>query len=103
MQESKNTFKYTIKLMFLVTSTIFFFSLLSFRINAQSNVDECEQTNVIITEVLINPEGEDLGKEWIEIYNNSEKEINLKGMKVFVAGTQYKICLLYTSPSPRDS
>ncbi len=91
MQESKNTFKYTIKLMFLVTSTIFFFSLLSFRINAQSNVDECEQTNVIITEVLINPEGEDLGKEWIEIYNNSEKEINLKGMKVFVDATQYKM------------
>jgi len=93
MQESKNTIKHLIKLMFLVTSTIFFFSLLSFSINAQSNVDECEQTNVIITEVLINPEGEDLGKEWIEIYNNSEKEINLKGMKVFVAGTQYKMVM----------
>lgn len=33
----------------------------------------------LITEVFINPEGEDTGREWVEIYNPSEKTIEIAG------------------------
>jgi len=38
--------------------------------------------NIIITDLLANPEGADAGKEWIKIKNNSESEIDLKNYKI---------------------
>lgn len=38
--------------------------------------------SVEITRLLPNPSGNDTGEEWIEIRNNSAKEINLKGWKI---------------------
>ncbi len=35
-----------------------------------------------ITELFPNPIGRDTGKEWIELFNNSNKTINLKGWKI---------------------
>jgi len=39
---------------------------------------------IIVTEILPNPEGLDnkLNYEWIEIYNDSDKEVNLNGWKI---------------------
>lgn len=38
--------------------------------------------DVIITEIFANPEGSDVGLEFIEIYNNGQTEVNLKGWKL---------------------
>lgn len=35
--------------------------------------------DIIITEFLANPNGDDLGKEWIELYNTTDNEIDLNG------------------------
>lgn len=44
------------------------------------------RAGVVITEVMYNPPGSDVGREWIEIYNNADQSIELtsgqKGWKV---------------------
>ena len=37
---------------------------------------------ILINEVMFDPEGEDLGKEWIEIYNPGNATVNLSGWKL---------------------
>ena len=37
------------------------------------------QTGLVINEVEVNPPGEDRGSEWVELYNNSRKGIDLEG------------------------
>ena len=37
---------------------------------------------IIINEVFPNPQGKDLGKEWIELYNQSNKDISLQNWKI---------------------
>lgn len=44
---------------------------------------------VIINELLINPTGTDLNNEWIEIYNDSDSVINLRGYTFQVAGKNF--------------
>jgi len=44
------------------------------------NPDQEYFYNLQITELLPNPEGEDSENEWIEIFNNNDKEINLSGL-----------------------
>ncbi|MEA3515218.1 MAG: lamin tail domain-containing protein [Nanoarchaeota archaeon] len=43
-----------------------------------------------ITEIMFNPDGSDSGREWIEIYNNNSKEINLSGMTFYESETNHK-------------
>ncbi|MBU1557864.1 lamin tail domain-containing protein [Patescibacteria group bacterium] len=45
---------------------------------------------IIITEIMYNPEGSDTGKEWLEIYNKGEA-VDLTGWKLFEAETNHKI------------
>lgn len=40
------------------------------------------KASVEITRLLPNPEGNDTGEEWLEVKNNSAKEVNLKGWKI---------------------
>jgi len=40
---------------------------------------------------MYNPEGSDTGKEWIEIYNNGDEQIDLTGWKLFENNTNHKI------------
>ena len=39
-------------------------------------------SNVVISEVLFNEAGGDIGGEWIELFNNGETEISLKGWSI---------------------
>ena len=44
---------------------------------------------VVINEVLYDPEGEDTGKEWIELYNNGENSVNLQGATLETGGSSF--------------
>ena len=37
------------------------------------------ETGLLINEVELNPEGNDSGKEWVELYNNSDSSVDLLG------------------------
>lgn len=39
-------------------------------------------TYPLITEILVNPEGEDANKEWVEIYHPGDKTVNLSGWSI---------------------
>ncbi|NLN85597.1 MAG: lamin tail domain-containing protein, partial [Candidatus Cloacimonetes bacterium] len=41
---------------------------------------------VVINEVCFNPVGPDSGKEWIELYNAGDEDLNLEGAKLFSGG-----------------
>ena len=75
--------------------------------------------NIVINEVELNPYGNDLYSdvyEWVELYNPTDDDIDLSGwtlstthgktVTVYLSGVikshGYYVCLLYTSPSPRD-
>ncbi|MCK4613891.1 MAG: lamin tail domain-containing protein, partial [Thermoplasmata archaeon] len=49
----------------------------------QSGVMQLNATfPVLVNEVMFNPEGNDSGKEWIELYNPGNSSVNLSGYKV---------------------
>ena len=52
--------------------------------------------NVVINEVLYDPDGADSGYEWIELYNDSDIQQNLQDWTIEKAGTSFT--LLYTLP-----
>lgn len=41
---------------------------------------------LVINEIMSNPTGDDSGREWIELYNNSESSIDLIGLTVSIKG-----------------
>jgi hypothetical protein len=43
--------------------------------------------DLVISEIMANPDGADEGKEWIEIYNATDKVADLSGLKVQVSAT----------------
>lgn len=45
---------------------------------------------VVINEVCYDPLGADSGKEWIELYNASERSVDLTGCKIYSGGVRYK-------------
>ena len=47
--------------------------------------------NVVINEVLYDPDGADSGYEWIELYNDSDQSINLSGWMLRKAGSQFEL------------
>ncbi|HMO78985.1 MAG TPA: lamin tail domain-containing protein [Candidatus Paceibacterota bacterium] len=47
--------------------------------------------NVLITEIMYDPEGTDTGREWIEVFNNSEESIDLTTYKLFENNVNHKI------------
>ncbi len=48
-------------------------------------------TEIYINEVFPNPKGKDEKKEWIELFNNSNKDINLKNWKISNTNSSQKI------------
>ncbi|MFC1898012.1 lamin tail domain-containing protein [Candidatus Cloacimonadota bacterium] len=53
--------------------------------------------NVVINEILYDPDGSDSGYEWIELYNASENIINLENWRLQKAGTSFAD--VFTFPS----
>lgn len=47
--------------------------------------------NVLINEVMYDPDGLDTGREWIEIFNNRSESVDISGWKLFEANTNHKI------------
>jgi hypothetical protein len=52
---------------------------------------------VVINEILYDPEGADSGYEWIELYNNADTNLQLQGWQLQKAGSQFEN--FYTFPS----
>ena len=52
--------------------------------------------NIVINEVLYDPESVDTGYEWIELYNNSELTVNLLDWTIEKAGSTFE--LVFTFP-----
>lgn len=48
-------------------------------------------SQIIINEIMYNPDGSDTGREWIEIFNNGSETVNLTGWKLFEANVNHKI------------
>ncbi|MDD3577558.1 MAG: lamin tail domain-containing protein [Candidatus Cloacimonetes bacterium] len=46
---------------------------------------------VVINEVCYDPQGEDQGSEWIELYNNGDQEIDLNGCRIYSGGSSYTL------------
>jgi hypothetical protein len=53
--------------------------------------------NIVINEVLYDPEGADTGYEWIELYNNTEQAVNLQDWTIEKAGTAFE--LIFSIPN----
>jgi hypothetical protein len=43
--------------------------------------------DLVITEIMVNPSGDDTGKEWFEVYNNTARDIDATGLEL-VASVQ---------------
>ncbi|MFC1616219.1 lamin tail domain-containing protein [Patescibacteria group bacterium] len=75
---------------------LFFYTCLIFPCFAQ-NLDEqknspiksSQENPVFISEIHANPNGKDEGKEWIELYNQSEEFINLQDWKIKSGKNEY--------------
>src|SRR5690606_6334229 len=59
--------------------------------------------SVIISEVLYDPSGPDLGYEWIELYNPTQNNISLEGWKIEVAGTKFQTAATLSGNIPAKS
>lgn len=44
---------------------------------------------VVINEVCYDPDGADSGKEWIELYNSGNTDVNLAGARIFSGGANF--------------
>ena len=51
--------------------------------------------NVVINEVLYDPEGADTGYEWIELYNNSDQVVYLQSWKIEKAGSEFETVFIF--------
>lgn len=49
---------------------------------------------VVISEIMYDLEGADSGREWIEIYNNGNSDVDLTGWRFFEGGTNHKLKLV---------
>lgn len=67
-------------------SVCFLFIFLCFYLRAQ---------DVVINEVLYDPAGSDGGYEWIELYNNSNEDVDLAGWKIEKAGSNFETVLIF--------
>lgn len=47
--------------------------------------------SVVINEVCYDPDGADTGKEWIELYNAGNTDVNLNGCKIYSGGSTYSL------------
>ncbi|MCC5994091.1 MAG: lamin tail domain-containing protein [Candidatus Aenigmarchaeota archaeon] len=62
-----------------------------------SDSTACTEQKVIINEIMYNPKGSDKDREWIELFNAGNCEVNLTGWKFFESNTNHKITLIFGS------
>jgi hypothetical protein len=62
-----------------------------------SDSTACTEQKVIINEIMYNPKGNDKGREWIELFNAGNCEVNLTGWRFFESNTNHKINLIFGS------
>ena len=48
---------------------------------------------VVINEIMYNPQGDDSGNEWLEVFNNSTSTIDLTDWKIFEGGANHGLTL----------
>jgi len=48
---------------------------------------------IMISEIMFDLEGTDENREWIEIYNNEDKAVDLTGWKLYEAETNHRLTL----------
>lgn len=51
------------------------------------------RAQVVINEIMYDPEGSDTGREWIEVYNTGESDVDLATYKFFESNANHKIVL----------
>ena len=61
--------------------TIYILFLWPLNLNAQ----------IIITEVMYNPDGTDSGREWVEIYNSGSESVDITDYKLLENGTNHRL------------
>ncbi len=76
----KNPGKYKISL--TVTNPLGFSDSTEIEINALGEKHGDLSTEIYFNEIFPNPKGKDKNNEWIELFNNSNKDINLKNWKI---------------------
>ena len=55
--------------------------------------EQASAANLVISEVLYNPEGTDSGKEFIELYNNGDTELAISNWTIESAGTSFSTAI----------
>lgn len=69
---------------------LFLILILLFLVYLEKNIIAGNTTSdIIINEILFDPEGTDSGKEWVELYNKGTQSINTTNWKILVAGTSF--------------
>jgi len=77
------------------------------------NCDVCDETNpdcpklpnvksIVITELMINPDGSDSLGEWIEVYNHTTHKLKLENVKIQKDSIIYNVNLINTVISPNS-
>jgi len=61
--------------------------------NSENNY--CDEQKIIINEIMYDPKGNDKGREWIEVFNAGNCEVNLTNWKFFEGSTNHKIKLVF--------
>lgn len=54
----------------------------------EEKIDPCQALlpgDLVLSEAMIDPDGSDTGQEWMEVYNASDKDIDLKGITLYVS------------------
>ena len=52
------------------------------------------RAEVVINEIMYDPEGSDTGREWIEVYNAGESDVDLVTYKLFESNVNHKLTLV---------
>ena len=52
---------------------------------------------VAINEIMYNPDGSDSGREWIELYNDADYDIDISGWKFYESNSNHGLTLMQGS------
>lgn len=84
MKKKERMFQRVLFVLFVVSIIMLVYYGKVFSFASAQNV-----SGVFINEIMYDPEGRDTGKEWIELYNNSENDIDLTGYELYPDGIGY--------------
>lgn len=52
------------------------------------------QAQIVINEIMYDPEGTDTGREWVEVYNSGNQNVDLVTYKIFENNVNHKLILI---------